>query len=266
MSWKDVTGICLDASQTLDNERSMIYVDGFSLKDTMAAVELMDKKMDQCCGLEGSIESEELLAPEIPDDSELDLSLLLKILRILVIYEAGFLDGASVLESTHTCVYLWEGSWAKISERQGLTTRIILAYCRSLHQSLRHLTKIVLDVDIYEDEDFQPQLTPMLGDSLLDQYIGDELNSVISELEKSKVVSTDKEEVIALMRTRMAVNELVAAVMVGASSHLVAGSEIRKKEGVVPKPEDRARIREQWGQVDAKLEAASKRVAALQQT
>ena len=141
-AWRDITALCRAGAGALDNKTSFVARKGFTLRDTMASVELMDKKMDQCCGLQGSIDSEELLTPLIPTDEHLDMNALLNILRVLLVWEAGFLDGASVLESTHTCVYLWEDSWAKLGERKDLVARIILAYCRSLHQTIRQITKL----------------------------------------------------------------------------------------------------------------------------
>ena len=140
--FRDVTELCLAGAAALDNNNSFIAIDGFALKDTMAAVELMDKKMDQCCGLEGSIDLEELLTPVIPGDDQFDMDSLLNILRVLLVYEAGFLDGASVLESTHTCVYLWEGSWAKMASVRASFHALYsptVAVCTSHYDNSRRL-------------------------------------------------------------------------------------------------------------------------------
>ena len=64
--WIDVTDVCRKAASELDNVQSMLHVDHFTLKETMSAVELMDKKMDQCMGLQGSIQTKDLLTPDIP--------------------------------------------------------------------------------------------------------------------------------------------------------------------------------------------------------
>ena len=166
--WSDVTDICRASASTLDNEQSMLHVDHFSLKETISAVELMDKKMDQCVGLQGSIQTKDILTPDVPAGG-FDMASVLNILQILVVYEAGFLDGASVLESTHNCIYLWEGSWGKLRDHGGLPQQVLLVYCRSLHQSLRLYTKLMLDIDIFEDEDCQPLLSPTLADAILDE-------------------------------------------------------------------------------------------------
>ena len=266
-AWRDITALCRAGADALDDIDSFIAVESFTLKDTMASVELMDKKMDQCCGLEGSIESEELLTPFIPAEESLDMNSLLNILRVLFVYEAGFLDGASVLESTHTCVYLWEGSWAKIGERKDLIPRIILAYCRSLHQSLRQITKIVLDVDIYEDEDFQALLAPMLGDSLLEEDTGMELTRVINELDEkvdeSERNKNAKAEVLALLRVRLSTNELVSSILIGASLHLSLGTTVRSKS-VMPTVVDQEELETKWRLCDDKLQASKAHLATLQ--
>jgi hypothetical protein len=220
----------------------------------MSAVELMDKKMDQCFGLQGSIQNEELLTPSVPEGG-FDMDAVLNILQILVVYEAGFLDGASVLESTHNCIYMWEGSWDKLQSTEGFSQRVILAYCRSLHQSLRYYTKLVLDVDIFEDEDFQGQLLPMLGDSLLECDISGELEGLIEELGAGAVPGLEestRREVVSLLQSRLSFNELILTVETCTEMTLRMATGKRKR-GEMPVEEDQYYLREHWQRADAKL-------------
>lgn len=131
----------------------MINTEGFSLSDAMSAVELMDPKMDQCYGVTCSIRIEDLLRATFPSDFTLNTTL--QILQSLLVHETSFLDGASYLESTHQCVFMWEGAWANVAARpQGLPERVLLAYVKSLDRSLAHVSKAVLTADIYEGTDW----------------------------------------------------------------------------------------------------------------
>ena len=71
----------------------------------------MDPKMDQCFGVTCSIKTEDLLKAEFPKD--FTHSTCIKIMQALLVQECAFLDGASFLESTHQCIFLWERSWER---------------------------------------------------------------------------------------------------------------------------------------------------------
>ena len=71
----------------------------------------MDPKMDQCYGVTCSIRTEDLLKANFPE--KFPYSSAVKIMQALLVQETAFLDGASYLESTHKCVFLWEGSWER---------------------------------------------------------------------------------------------------------------------------------------------------------
>ena len=149
----------------------MINTSDFSLFDSMNAVELMDPKMDQCCGFDMSKKDDDLLNPKTLPDT-ININHVMKIIKKLISYEAAYLDGASVLETTHHCIYVWDKSWehlelriSSLNLRKGkddseyIALECLLVYCQSLHASLWHASRIVLDADIYEDEDFSPQVS-----------------------------------------------------------------------------------------------------------
>ena len=149
MSWRDVTELCQAAAKECTPKDPMISTEEFSLFDAMSAVELLDPKMDQCYGVTCSIRIEDLLRVTFPAD--FTLSTALQILQSLLVHETSFLDGASYLESTHQCVFMWEGSWANVAARpQGLPERVLLAYAKSLDRSLAHVSNEVLTTDIFE--------------------------------------------------------------------------------------------------------------------
>ena len=112
--------------------------------------------MDQCYGVTCSIKVEDLLKIEFP--SNYSANIVLKILQSLFVQEIAFLDGASYLESTHQCIFMWEGAWKNISEKHidiensphYLEDRIMLSYAKSLDKSLSHVTRCVMAADIYE--------------------------------------------------------------------------------------------------------------------
>ena len=146
--------LCQRAAKECTFKDPMITIEDFSLLDAMSAVELMDPKMDQCYGVTCSIRIEDLLRAKFPEP--FTLSTILKILQSLIVHETSFLDGASYLESTHQCVFMWEGSWASVATReQGLAERVLLSFVKSLDRSLASVNQIVMTSDIHEDEDFQ---------------------------------------------------------------------------------------------------------------
>ena len=67
--------------------------------------------MDQCYGVTGSIKTLDLLETKFPDDFTHTAAI--KIMQALFVQETGFLDGASFLESTHQCIFMWEGAWER---------------------------------------------------------------------------------------------------------------------------------------------------------
>ena len=146
--------LCQRAAKECTHKDPMITIEDFSLLDAMSAVELMDPKMDQCYGVTCSIRIEDLLRAEFPEP--FTLTTVLKILQSMIVHETSFLDGASYLESTHQCVFMWEGSWANVATReQGLAERVLMSYVKSLDRSLASVNQIVMTSDIHEDEDFQ---------------------------------------------------------------------------------------------------------------
>lgn len=104
--------------------------------------------MDQCCGVTGSISMVDLLTISIP--AEITEEVVLKLFQSLFILELGFLDGASLLESTHHCVLMWPESWRLCSGLDSRLGAISLTYCKILHHGLHAVNKFILDADIYE--------------------------------------------------------------------------------------------------------------------
>jgi hypothetical protein len=110
----------------------------------------MDPKMDQCATISSDASIEKLMDVKVPENT--GVSHLISLIQCLVIYEVSFLQGASVLESTHQCIFLWEKSWDKWKGSSDLDIHvsIIIGYCKSLNKSLHYLNRVVLDADVYE--------------------------------------------------------------------------------------------------------------------
>ena len=90
----------------------------------------MDPIMDQCCGVTGSMKLEDLLNVPYPEEG-INVTTAIRLFQGLMIYEAAFLDGASIMESINQCIFSWEGSWSTLRDRAAGSTieRAVLAYC-----------------------------------------------------------------------------------------------------------------------------------------
>ena len=108
--------------------------------------------MDQCAGMSSDATVEKLLLAHIP--ASIQTVDYVKLIQQLLIFELSFLDGASVLESTHRCIFLWEKCWSPTSEpksiREKLELDVFITYCKVLNRSLYHLNSYVLTSEIYE--------------------------------------------------------------------------------------------------------------------
>ena len=119
--------------------------------------------MAQMCGVTGSLRMEDLLKvnyPSSPEDGGIQESVAVKLFQSLFIYEAAFLDGASLMETINQCTFAWEGSWESLQMQQklveaaspgkGVVEKAILSYCKSLVLSTSHQCKAILAADIFE--------------------------------------------------------------------------------------------------------------------
>lgn len=184
----DITSLVEDCASSLSYSNPILCNEAsFSLHDSMAALELMDRKMD-CCELSASLmhpnNDPELMIPprQIPtglDDGiaplpwkELTIADAAAIgLEILTRLES-LLSGASVAESTYTCLYAHNAVLSEMKERLAnpdLTqqfenlqlmnptqTAQFLVYAQTLAmvEISDVVRSIVLHADIYEEEDF----------------------------------------------------------------------------------------------------------------
>ncbi len=242
--FEDITEACRAVASQLNDTNSMVSVPHFSLLDSMSAVELMDTKMDQCYGLSGkiSINEENLLNPILP--AVITIDHINQIFKKLVSYEVAFYDGASVLESTHHCVYLWDKSWHHLecriadpstSKDEKLFIKCLLTYSQSLHVSLWNTSRYVLESDIYEDEDFVPQVSPWVGPptGLLESSKAT-LMSIIEEIQAATADTSCKESraahdlLLHLLQLRYSLHCLLDSTNIYSQSALRFGKNMRR--------------------------------------
>ena len=234
MVWEDISEVCRRTASQLDAKKAMISTPEFSLLDSMSAVELMDPKMDQCFQLRGSVRVEDLLNPTLP--SEITPDIVWKIMKILVSYEVAFYDGASVLESTHNCIYMWEDSWCHLQSRITITTssqeravlQALLVYCKSLYSSLWDASQAILEADIFEDEDFQPQVSPWVGKGISLSEAHEELNVAMHAVASLPIQNSCTSEIQAMLRSRMLLHKVLHSLGAYVSSSLRYSTTVRK--------------------------------------
>ena len=153
MSWIDITTVCKDfAKKRLSNQNPLIQTDGFSLLESMSAVELFDPKMDQCYGIKLTGEFNDMIE-SILKDKILTIEEAITIIKSLIILEVAFLEGASILESVGKCVFFWKSAWSCLqlpSQQDNIAMKAVAIYCQSLHFSITHLFNTILAADIFE--------------------------------------------------------------------------------------------------------------------
>lgn len=207
--WDDITILCHEVVTTLSPNVPMISHEHFSLHESMSAVELMDPKMDQCCGLSGSVRLESLIRFALPES--LTINVMNMIFQSLLICEVQLLDGASPLESINQCVFSWTRNWTELQKINGIRGRIISSFSIDLVKSSRILLKSILSADIYEDEDFHTQTRSSHPEDLTEYSDNtvEELNSLISILinVQNKMDSVDTEVIEQLVDEDLAMVE-----------------------------------------------------------
>ena len=163
--WEDILPVCRLAQTALNPSQPQINVEHFSLFEAMNAAEMMDPKMDLGFGL-GENENYYSESIQIGHGGAANYDDLFNILQKIFILEVGFIDGASLLESTHLCKYLWIEEYEKKSARRDLGAdcgSILDMYCFSLKKGLEQYVEAVLACNIFEEEDFQSAHRHILG-------------------------------------------------------------------------------------------------------
>jgi hypothetical protein len=124
----------------------MIHGDDFSLREAMSALELMDPKMDAGCTKEKSITLPEAFE-SVP--SQLTDAQTISVMDELVACEASWHAGQSIGHSLFTCLYMQKPDLAP--------SQILRVYIHLLLKTCQTVRQVILDADVYEEEDFISQ-------------------------------------------------------------------------------------------------------------
>jgi len=145
--WVDVTTELRQELSVLDFGNPMFQLPSFSLFDSMTALELMDPKMDQCVNLPISVTVDNIFSTRIPSKPSVSfcVSLMMQVLR----FENSFMSGASVFESTHQCLLLWQRTWNQDAQLDCNGQAVVL-FCRLVNKELALYNNLVLHEDIFE--------------------------------------------------------------------------------------------------------------------
>lgn len=140
----------------LNDDTPMLASEDFSLYESMSAVVIMDDKMDPCYGISCSTFDNFIQKSyNICGLSDEKSGCLL--LQELFRREIAFLDGASLLESLHQGLHMWPDTWKLLDQSSSVSDKWISTYCQSTVASSTVFLRLVMNADIFEDEDFQFQ-------------------------------------------------------------------------------------------------------------
>lgn len=163
--WIDISALCSASADELllCKAAPMLAAPSFSLHESMSAIELTDAKMDQCCDLDlQHVAYDDLFHVHLPQ--QLDADLLSNTLEAMLAQLVMFLNGGSVLDTTHQCVLLWAEGQRRIEHNTALPARALWLFAGGVTQAVRCVFECVLLADIFEDEDFSPNFRTSLAE------------------------------------------------------------------------------------------------------
>jgi Mak10 subunit, NatC N(alpha)-terminal acetyltransferase len=180
----DITSVVEGCASSLTVANSIVCNEkSFDLHDSMAALELMDRKMD-CCEIPASTITHtalqegatDYMVPPRPFPTGIDDEIAPLPWEELTLQDAcliavetltrleSMLSGASVAESIYTCLYVHNSVLSDMkcrlqNDKQGSSPaqRAVYATSLALVAVGKVVRKIVLNADIYEEEDFSIQ-------------------------------------------------------------------------------------------------------------
>jgi hypothetical protein len=220
--FEDITELLREAAKQLNDSTPMAASEQFSLYDSMSAVEIMDPKMDPCCGVVGQ-NFDDLISNRLISVGSLTFPSLLQLFQELFVREVAYLDGASLLESVNQCIFVWPQSWKYLSENKTkeegeevghlVPSQVLMCYMKSVVASLDEIHQTVITADIFEDEDYQAS---SLLSALFDETSREELKQAISTLLQDTHSDTDcgLSEIKLLLRYRVKYLELMAKIQI----------------------------------------------------
>jgi hypothetical protein len=208
--FEDITELLREAAKQLNDSSPMAASEEFSLYDSMSAVEIMDPKMDPCCGVIGQ-KFDDFIAKRLAPVGSLTPSSILQLFQELFVREIAYLDGASLLESVNQCIYIWPQAWKLLTDESNETdlySKILMAYMKVVVASIDSVHQTVLTADIFEDEDYQASSTlSAIFDEASQQELILSISSLLPDIssgsDDSESDSRPSDEIKLLFRYRL---------------------------------------------------------------
>jgi hypothetical protein len=76
-------------------------------------------------------------------------------MRYLCISELAWMDGAGLLESLYHCLYMFKEAREQLAKSASVAAKALLLYVQATAKTCAHITQVIRNADLYEDEDFQ---------------------------------------------------------------------------------------------------------------
>lgn len=172
--WEDMTDVFKSTAQGMRTGQ-MIHGERFCLREAMSALELMDPKMD--AGMNTStIYTLDVAMAEGKLPCELSIPQILAVIDELVACEANWHSGDSAIHTLYTCLYLHDPDILKAP--------ILRTYVRCLLKTCDIVRAVILDANIFEEEDFSANKFSFdLGENLDEDTVLHDIRKVEQELE-----------------------------------------------------------------------------------
>lgn len=153
---------------------SLCHTDSFSLYDSIAALELMDPKMDTGMNLHKRSAPLRSLEDALKQGLQLDgfedahlITIIDKILSLL----AAWMKGNSLAQTVLTCLYLHDPLRIKNDK--------LKAFCIGISKVVELMMQVIQSVDVYEEEDYHASL---LGFSLCADHTAEQSTALLDDV------------------------------------------------------------------------------------
>ena len=109
----------------------------------------MDSKVDPCYGINGTTSLRTMLT-YYPVSCPLPHATVARLLQSLFVYESVLLDGTSLMDSIHNCIFTWKQGWESLETHSNETEKLICSFSKSIVKTATHIFGLVLAADVYE--------------------------------------------------------------------------------------------------------------------
>ncbi|ORY01708.1 Mak10-domain-containing protein [Basidiobolus meristosporus CBS 931.73] len=190
--WKDITDFLDEATNDFDVGQ-LVHLESFGLYDSMAAIEIMDPKMDTGMRVEGQDASKDFDA-----SSPLSASQILGVMDKLCSCELAWHSGHSLSQTIFTCLYVH--NVFKIPQVKGvaesdnnLVSLVLKAYVLGVIKCCQLVWQEMIKGNVYEEEDFT---TNKYGLSFYEDFPESETLNLLEDAEEwlMKIIKTANED------------------------------------------------------------------------